>query len=172
MNNRYEILGEVTLIYINKNGGGETFTKVDTADLEKIKQFPNTWSAYYDKKTKSYYVRSAMSGKTIQLHRYLCDNPPGLVIDHKNHDTLDNRKSNLNPVTSKQNSQNLRGAAKNSKSGVRGVSWNKNSKKWLVYWTINNKRTYFGGFDRLEDAKIRADEVRKNIYYSPNDKVV
>lgn len=170
MKNKYEILGEVTLIYAKSKDGRIEFTKIDTTDLEKVMKHPNKWHVYYDKRTKKYYVRSARYGKTILLHRLVMDEPRGLVVDHKNHDGMDNRKSNLKSVTIQENGQNRKGASRVSNSGVRGVSWNKNSKKWLVYLSVNKKRKYLGGFESLEEAEEHAKRNMEMIYYSPNER--
>lgn len=54
-----------------------------------------------------------------------------MLVDHKNRNTLDNRKQNLRPVTTAQNNAN-RAANKNSGSGFKGVSWSKVAKRWDV----------------------------------------
>lgn len=50
--------------------------------------------------------------------------PKGMVIDHINHNTLDNRKSNLRLVTEQQNRWN-RPSTRNSSSKYKGVSLEK-----------------------------------------------
>jgi len=66
------------------------------------------------------------------LHRFIMNattNP--LLIDHKNHDRLDNRKRNLHFVTSRLNSQR-RAKAKNATSSYYGVFWSKLCNKWIA----------------------------------------
>ena len=46
--------------------------------------------------------------KTIWLHRFLMDCPPGLVVDHIDGNGLNNQKSNLRVITHSQNMNNRR----------------------------------------------------------------
>src|SRR5699024_9432817 len=73
----------------------------------------------------------------VQLHRYVLGiTNPKLQADHINHNTLDNRKSQLRVVTAAQNSQNRR-LRKGSKSGHTGVRWCKLMNKWHAQICIN-----------------------------------
>ena len=49
------------------------------------------------------------------------------VVDHRNGDTLDNRKSNLRVVTQHENSQNKAGFTRNN-TGVVGIAYRSNGK--------------------------------------------
>ncbi len=55
------------------------------------------------------------------MHRLIMDAPKGKYVDHRNHDTLDNRRANLRITTSSGNMMNRRGANVNSETGIRGV---------------------------------------------------
>lgn len=44
--------------------------------------------------------------KGVSLHRIVLDPPDGMVVDHRSHDRLDNRKSNLRVATYSQNAVN------------------------------------------------------------------
>ena len=56
---------------------------------------------------KYYYIQLYKNGKKQYLHRLIMGNPKGLVIDHINHNTLDNRKCNLRAVTPAENYYNM-----------------------------------------------------------------
>ena len=89
----------------------------------------------------------------------LSDTDTAKVVDHINHNTLDNRKANLNIVGICENQQNRLGARKNSKSGVRGVSWDNKNQDWIV----NVKGQYFGRTKNKEEAKKLAEEKIKEL---------
>ena len=85
------------------------------------------------------------------------------VVDHINHNTLDNRKSNLNVVTINENQQNRLGTRKGSKSGVRGVSWDSRNKDWIV----NVKGQYFGRTkDKEEAEKLAKEKIEELMPYT------
>ncbi|KML36387.1 hypothetical protein VL14_21150 [Cytobacillus firmus] len=87
-----------------------------------------------------------------------------MVVDHINHDTLDNRKMNLRIVPHSVNSLNRKCEAKNNRSsGCLGVSWNTRKKKWCSNVTIKGKYKHLGYFDDLNKAaevsRIAREEV-------------
>jgi hypothetical protein len=90
----------------------------------------------------------------------------GCMCDHKNHNTLDNRKDNLRPCTTAQNNLNRPGN-KGSKSGYKGVTLN-NGKGghniWRVRIQIDGKSTFLGRFHTPEEAAHAYDEAAK-IYH-------
>ncbi|MDP4163077.1 MAG: HNH endonuclease [Bacillota bacterium] len=161
MNNAYEVRGDVTIIFIKK--GAEIHEcLIDTSDLPKVKEFPNTWHANLVKRSPGLYVvgYTPRPNRTlIVLHRLIMNAPKGLVVDHINHNPLDNRKENLRIVTNAQNMQNRLGAQSNSKSGVRGVVWRKDINKWQVRLRKNGKYYYFGFYDDLEEAAKASKEA-------------
>lgn len=71
--------------------------------------------------------------RCTNMHRFIMglDFGDKLVIDHINHDGLDNQKSNLRICTVKQNLAN-RKSKTYSKSQYLGVYWSEPSKKWRV----------------------------------------
>ena len=85
------------------------------------------------------------------LHRVIMNCPDDRVIDHIDHNPLNNSRSNLRIVTQHQNMMNL-SKYKTNTSGVVGVYWQKASEKWHVRIRLNNKTIHLGYFDNLEDA--------------------
>ena len=66
----------------------------------------------------------------LLFHHAIMGKPPkGKVVDHRNHNGLDNRKGNLEFVTQAQNQQNVR-SNRNSTSAYKGVGWYKQTKRW------------------------------------------
>ena len=79
----------------------------------------------------------------------------GVIVDHINHNTYDNRKINLRICTISQNGMN-RKLAKNNTSGTTGVYWSKKINKWIAKITVNNHTIHLGSYNDLNEAiKIR-----------------
>jgi hypothetical protein len=161
--NDYQIKDNYVEIYLKRRSGEIITTKIDADDLKKLQEVNNTWFSHWNEYTQSYYVYGNIPGtkKKIRLHRFLFDDPEGLVIDHINHDTLDNRRTNLRAITRLGNTQNKKGENKNNKSGVRGVCWNKNAGKWKAHIRVKGKQTHLGYFVDLEEAEKAVIKARK-----------
>lgn len=84
-----------------------------------------------------------------------------MIVDHINHDTLDNRRLNLRVVTRSQNSQNRRGAQAGNKTGIRGVSWNKAARKFTAQIYINKARKHLGSFSTARAASIAYQKANR-----------
>jgi hypothetical protein len=81
------------------------FTIVDDEDFEKLAAWE--WYARWDHGSKSFYASTHhIFEGTYQMSRVIMNAPAGMVPDHINHDTLDNRKENLRLVTTAQNNLN------------------------------------------------------------------
>ena len=79
-------------------------------------------------------VGDTLNGKRIKrkLHHILFGCVPGLRIDHRNGDSLDNRRLNLRLASSQNNSRNMRKWKTGATSNYKGVCWHKRDKKWQV----------------------------------------
>lgn len=136
---------------------------IDSEDLEKIKPY------YWFKNKKGYARNSAKTGiedKTILMHRYIMNVDKNDILDHKNRNRLDNRKSNLRIVTYSENALNCRISSKN-KSGYKGISIDKNN-KYSVSITLNKKVNYIGTYKNIDDAVSARNKFLQDnniIYY-------
>lgn len=100
--NKFEIKDNITLITVLKKNGSELTTKIDTADLDKVKN-AGVWFAEWNKDSNSYTIQNLSStdinkkSKPLKqsLQNFVMDINPYTPIIHINKDTLDNRKSNL-----------------------------------------------------------------------------
>lgn len=130
---------------------------IDSEDINIVKL--STWSLSNGRHTQ--YCKSNELGP---LHRVILGiTDSSIVVDHINHNGLDNRKCNLRTCTNQENICNCE-IPKNNKSGCKGVYWAKDKQKWTVQVTINNKTKYIGRYDNLEDA-IKARQEASDKYY-------
>lgn len=120
---------------------------VDLDDLHKFEQ-------YYWSKNKIGYAqaRDCDTGKGILMHRLIMNTKDrSEIVDHINHNTLDNRKVNLRVCSQSKNMANQLLSKRNT-SGHKGVSWNKEKNKWEARITFKRNKMFIGYFDNLDEA--------------------
>lgn len=122
------------------------------------------WTGYTDSRG---YGQVRRRGVVMYAHRYaltLAGVDLGeQQVDHICHQPSCVRLDHLRPVTNKQNSENLRGSYRNSKSGVRGVYWDRANEKWCA--TVGHAGTrHFKRFDSLDDAAAWARAKRVELF--------
>lgn len=155
----------ITSIYKNQKFN----IKVDNEDYEFISKFswhlspdnlkkPNNFYAYTNiRKNDGTRGRISMS-RLIMNQNY----KNGMEIDHKNHDTLDNRKINLRICSKTLNRLNRKPTKHSSK--YKGVSWYPKYNKWASRINKNGKTIFLGYFEKEIDAAKKYDEVVKNYH--------
>lgn len=140
---------------------GKSF-KIDVEDYELIKDY--SWSV-----NKQGYVRTqdCETKEDILLHRLVTHCPDNLVVDHDNHITTDNRKSNLVVCTQSENMQNTN-LRSNNTSGCKGVSWCKERQKWVATMRVNKQFVLHKRFDTYDEAvRARKEAEEKYPYRLP-----
>jgi hypothetical protein len=95
---------------------------------------------------------------------YMTGKWPLGVADHINHDTLDNRFSNLRDVTNQQNQFNQVAPHKGSTNKYLGVSFFKRTGKYQARIAINKKQTHLGYYETPELA-WEAYKIAKAKYH-------
>ncbi len=137
---------------------------VDAEDYEWLAQWK--WCAMWSDRTQSFYaVRSLprINGRQqhVRMHRVILGVARSVFVDHKNHNTLDNRRINIRPVTRLQNRWNA-DKQKNNTSGFKGVSWAKDRQRWVAFFFVNGKKKLLGRFETAElaGAARRAAELQ------------
>lgn len=124
------------------------FALVDDADFDGLSK--HKWYALIAKKG-NFIATRWINGKNQSMHRIIMDAPKGMCVDHKNHSTLDNRRSNLRICTHSQNSANRLIDSRNN-SGYKGVYWCKEKKKWQSKIVFKRNRVYLGSFKNKKVA--------------------
>ena len=147
------------------------FAIVDDDDFEKLSRYK--WLVTKNRRT--FYASRTVRLKdgshkkvNIQMHRKVLNAPDGAIVDHINHNGLDNRKANLRLVTAGQNCWNAR-KRYGCTSKYKGVSWNKSARKWQARIAYKRKWTFIGYFDdELSAAKaydVKARELFGDFAY-------
>lgn len=120
------------------------------------------------------YGHFRKGGKNHRAHRYAWAQangpiPEGMVIDHLCHNPACVNVDHLRAVTQAQNTQNLRGPHRGSKSGLRGVYWDSRSDKWYVQVKAGG-RVHSGGYfeDKEEAGRVAAEMRARLMPYSQN----
>jgi hypothetical protein len=143
------------------------------ADLAYLK-----WHAHENyRPTHTRYYAQRWGSPRVSMHRVILERKIGRLLfnceytDHINHDTLDNRRSNLRIATNQENARNKSHRHAQTSSKYKGVSWNARDEKWQVYIGIDHKNKFVGYFhDETEAAHAYDNAARKyfNEFCKPN----
>ena len=162
---KFEDIGEISN---NTNGGDGVrlipltkgrFAKVDACDYYWLSRF--RWSVSGCK--RNVYAARKSNGKGISMHRVITGVSKGMVVDHINHNGLDNRRENLRVCTAAENSMNAR-ARRGQSSKYKGVSFHKSRGKYCVFITHKCKTHFVGRFTNEEEAARAYDAKAKQLH--------
>ena len=134
------------------------FALVDDEDFAYLNQWK--WYASTNNDIEWYAIRNVYKGKThrlLKMHRVITLAKKGSLVDHRNGQSLDNRRTNLRVCTKSQNNMNHQRLPSHNSSGHMGVSWDKARQKWFAKIAINKKQIALGRFTELAIAV----EIRK-----------
>lgn len=133
-------------------------------DAEDVKFLDHKFCITFGENNKTYWLQDFHGNK---LHRLIMSSPKNLCIDHINHNTLDNRKSNLRICTKGENNQNKKSCYPNSATKIRNVYFKKENNKYFVKITVKGKNYFRGYFpnttEGLNKAIKTAIELRNKI---------
>lgn len=164
---KYKIVDDYAEFYVFDKDGKKYTAYIDKED---VKFLNCSYTPIFYKSSASPYL---MNSKAQNLHRLIMNCPKGLVVDHINHNTLDNRKSNLRICTRGENVQNLKSHNSNSSTKIRNVYLNKRRNKFevrmIAYGRLYTKGYFPNTPKGLEMAEEAAIKLRKSVMpYSTN----
>lgn len=144
---------EIKLSQKGKNKG-KYVALVDDCDYEYLNQWE--WRALITGKN-IYAIRSP----NILMHRIIINTPKGMDTDHRDHNGLNNQRSNLRICTTSQNLFNRSNAIR-SKVKYKGVS--KSKRGYKVYIFHDGKQINLGRFTNIIEAAKVYDEAAKKYH--------
>lgn len=124
-----------------------------------------------NKRNADGYIRIRVKGKFYYAHRlaWLLTHKkfPAIHIDHIDHDTANNRISNLRAASRVDNGRN-RPLQKTNKTGLHGVFWWKPRKTWRAEIVVNNKNKFLGTYKDFFEAVCARKSAENQFNYHPN----
>jgi hypothetical protein len=133
------------------------YAVVDAEDVDFLQQwtwYPSNGYAYVKLGRKPYAMHRVIASRFMDIQ--------GLLVDHKDLDGLNNRRSNLRAASKAQNAQNKR-ATRKSKSGVKGVS--PEGSKWRAQIRgVGGTTHYLGRYDTIEEAAAVYAEASTRLH--------
>ena len=172
-----------TTIFVESKTWGRKEVLIDTEDLLRLdkeiskKTARGKWSVVVNNDGSSQVLlyakisilhpeggldkRGRKKTTMLRLHRAILNPPKEKIIDHIDHNGLNNKRSNLRICTMAQNAANRR-KVKGS-SNFKGVSWHKRHQMWQAK-IQRGKWSHLGYFnDELEAAKAY-DKAAKDLW--------
>lgn len=161
MDDIYSFIHDTVRIKLyNKNKQYVCETIISKEDFDLVSKY----NLYCCKQKNTTYVCLKYNGKNIKLHNLIKGKPEeNLVVDHIDHNGLNNTRNNLRIVSNIINSHNKK-KKENTLSSYIGVSFQKQSKKWRSYIRYENKQYSCGLFDKEVDAAKEYDKIALQIY--------
>ncbi len=154
MKNEIRTIGNTAYMALyDRKGNVNNITVFDKAFIDIVKQF--RWCAYKHRNT--YYVSTTLNdfdqleyGKIkLKIYQLFLKYEKPLMIDHKDHDGLNNKLSNLRIVSNRANCENK---VNKNKHGYVGLSFHKRDKVWVSAIQVNGKNKHIGNFQTKEEA--------------------
>jgi hypothetical protein len=108
--NDYETVDSETVAIIlrDKYGRRKERTLIDEEDLDRVLNSGYSW-VYYLSQGEHYAIANSPDGR-IYLQNFLMNPPEDMITKHVTHNSLDNRKCNLNNVLLAKESEDLEGS--------------------------------------------------------------
>ncbi len=145
----------MTMKIINISDKHSTF--VDNEDYQKLSQYK--WHILSMGGGKYPAVYRQNGKQIIYMHRQIMETPINLIVDHIDHNRLNNQKSNLRNCSRSQNAQNMM-----DNGEYQGVHWDTTHKKYRSRIRVSGARKHLGYFNNPSEAAICYNKAASKFY--------
>ena len=142
---------------------------IDAQDAPEV--FRYKWHAQKDGWT--FYATATIRKEdgrqtALLMHRLILNPPPGIQVDHRNRNGLDNRRCNLRILDSPNQQRHNSKVPLHSGSGLKGVSYAKRSfhrnRKWRARIVVDGHEKHLGYFHTKEEAAMAYDAAALHYF--------
>lgn len=135
------------------------YALVDDEDFHYLSRFE--WCLMKDRRSENETAATSIYGKSIYMHELILPVKKQFYLKHKNNDNLDNRKENLEMISS--NHRRHLGLKKQlGASQYRGVQIS--GKRWRAMIAKDKKDYFLGSFDDERAAALAYNAKARELY--------
>lgn len=109
------------------------------------------------------YAGTIINKKLVLMHRMILDAKKGQIIDHINHNGIDNRRKNIRLCTSSQNCMNKIKRCKKTDTPYKGI-YRGYKGSWRACIRINGKTIHLGSHSTQKEAALAYNKKAKEIF--------
>jgi hypothetical protein len=142
------------------------FAVVDPYDFDRLRRYK--WRLC--RSSRTFYAFHTLSQgpfrkpEVFWMHHLVLPPPDGLLVDHRNHNGLDNRSQNLRLATHSENIQNARKTKAKTSSKYKGVDRVKATRRFRARIAVNGRRIFLGSFDDELSAALAYDAAARKYF--------
>jgi hypothetical protein len=138
-------MNDIFCLHLTNHSANE-LVFIDVEDAERVLKY--SWC------NCNGYIQNTAGGQI--LSRFILNLPKGekLVVDHKNRNPKDNRKSNLRHCSQSLNQANAIKTLRKTTSQFKGVAFIKYYQKWRAYIKKDGRLYFIGNFSTEKEAAL------------------
>lgn len=139
----------------------DLLASVSDVDYERVSRY--SWSKCAQKKDR-FYIHANINGKFVYLHRFIRNARAGELVDHRDHNPLNNTRRNLRVCNNSQNLANSR--KRKSAQNYKGIYRRMDLKAtpWTAEITSNRKHLHLGYFRTKKLAAAAYDRAARKYH--------